>query len=131
MCSVYYGNIHSEQTFVKGSKIMKNIKRNGVVSMFLAFALIFITYILVTDEQIAQYEQIEIGHGDSLWSLAEQYRGKMAKHDWIQVVKKHNQLSSEQITVGQQLVVPVEKSSVHIVKANNAEQQLVKVASDN
>ena len=111
---------------------MKSNKRNGVLSMFLAFTFIFITYILVTDEKIAQYEQIEIGHGDTLWSLAEQYRGKMTKHDWIQVVKKDNQLTTEQITAGQQLVVPVEKGSAYIVKANNAEQQqLVKVASDN
>ncbi|MEK4228877.1 cell division suppressor protein YneA [Solibacillus sp. FSL H8-0538] len=110
---------------------MKWLQENSVVSMFLAFSIVFITYILVTDEHIAQYEQIEIEHGDTLWSLADQYRGKMTKQDWISYVTKENHLTSEHIVIGQSLSVPVEKESQYIVQQSSPdEHHSVKVASE-
>lgn len=111
---------------------MKFIQQNSLVSMFLAFSIIFISYILVTDEQIAQYEQIKIEHGDTLWSLADQYSGKMTKKDWIASVKRENQLRNEHIISGQTLFVPIEKQSEYIVEQSNLDnEKLVKVASEN
>ncbi|MNH42849.1 Cell division suppressor protein YneA [compost metagenome] len=53
------------------------------------------------------YKEIQVEHGDSLWSLAEQYRGKMSKEDWIKLVKTENELPDVQIIAGKSLVIPV------------------------
>lgn len=108
---------------------MKLFKVNGLASMFLAFLLVFITYIIVTDENIQIYEQVEIEHGDTLWSLAKDYSGKMTMRDWIYVVKEENHLRDEHIVAGQTIIVPVEKTSQYIVQ-KSTEQQIIKVASE-
>ena len=59
---------------------MKWMRKNSFFSMMMIFALLFSAVLFLTDEDIEKYEQITIGHGESLWSLADQYRGKMSKH---------------------------------------------------
>ncbi|AWE08088.1 cell division suppressor protein YneA [Lysinibacillus sp. 2017] len=111
---------------------MKNLKLNSFAAMFLAFSVFFIGIIVMKDDQIELYEQVTIEHGDTLWTIAEQYRGKMEKHDWIHAVKKQNELSSEEVVSGQILNVPVEKNADYITKSNEPNYaQSIKVVREN
>lgn len=111
---------------------MKKFKLNSFTSMFLMFSILFIALILIKDEKIELYEQVTIAHGDTLWTIAEQYRGKMEKHDWIIAVKKQNELKTEKVVSGQVLTVPVEKNSIYLTERNIPDDaQSIKVARDN
>lgn len=66
---------------------MKWLQKNSyIVVLFVAF-FVMGAILLITDNGDITYEQIEIQHGDTLWTLAEQYRGKMTKQEWIQKLK--------------------------------------------
>lgn len=127
-CSIikpYISNIHSG----KGVFVMKWLKQNSYVALFFAASIFIISYLFVTDEKIEHFENIIIEQGDTLWSLAERYRGKMSTHDWITFVKKENAMNNEAIVVGQEILIPVEKNSVYIAKLIE-ENNSVKVASE-
>lgn len=109
---------------------MKLLKKNSYISMILAFSLVFISYVLLTDDDIATYEQIYIEHGDTLWVLADNYSGKMDKMEWIAYVKKINYLHTDHLMVGQELVVPVVAKSNYLASQEEAHQSIT-VASDN
>lgn len=98
--------------------------------MVFAFSLVVVTYVLLTDENIEAYEQIDIEHGDTLWSLAENYRVKMDKQDWIALVKKVNHLQNENIVSGQRLLVPIEAGSQYIAMQTKNNQS-IQIVSDN
>ena len=111
---------------------MKKIKLNSFTSMFLVFSILLLALIFHKDNNIELYEQVSITQGDTLWSLAEQYRGKMATHDWINEVKKENGLRDGKVVSGQILVVPVEKEAQYIVQLNDSSDvSTIKVARDN
>ncbi len=100
--------------------------------MLLVFSILLLAVIVIKDDKIELYEHVTIEHGDTLWSLAEQYHGKMTKHDWVNIVKKENSLRDEKIVLGQIIVVPVEQDSHYIAKVNEtSDVQLIKVASEN
>ncbi|MCH7321659.1 LysM peptidoglycan-binding domain-containing protein [Solibacillus sp. MA9] len=113
---------------------MKKFKLNSFTSMLLAFSILLFTFLIFEDEKIEKYEQVTIVQGDTLWSLAETYRGKMAKNDWINFVKEENGLQDEKVLYGQVLVVPVEKESYYIANLNqndSTNEKTVKVARSN
>ncbi|MGE7021168.1 cell division suppressor protein YneA [Solibacillus cecembensis] len=110
---------------------MGKMKLNGFTTMFFLFSFLFLAFIIAKDEQITSYEHITIEQGDTLWSLAGQYRGKMAEHDWIVTVKKENALRDGKIISGQLLLVPIVKNSKHIVGLSESpEIHTIKVASE-
>ncbi|MER2105723.1 MAG: LysM peptidoglycan-binding domain-containing protein [Solibacillus sp.] len=109
---------------------MSLLKKNSYIPTILAFSFIFILYILLTDDDIATYEQINIEYGDTLWMLADSYSGKMDKMEWIALVKKMNYLHTDDLMAGQQLVVPVVSGS-HYFASQTATHQSITVASDN
>lgn len=106
---------------------MNWIRKNSFISMILIFAIVFLSVIALTDEKIEKYEQITIEYGDSLWSLADQYRGKMSKHDWIASVEKSNNVKRDALQAGTVINIPVEKNSTYIVQ-KQAEKESMKVA---
>lgn len=111
---------------------MKKMKLNSFTSMLLLFSILLLAVIFIKDDKIELYEHITIEHGDTLWSLAEQYHGKMAKHDWINEVIKENNLRDEKIVLGQILVVPVEKHSRYIAQLDESfDVQSIKVVREN
>lgn len=126
----YYGNIHSEQTFGKGVFIMKWLKQNSYIALFFVASICFMAYLFITDEKIEHYKNVTIESGDTLWSLAEQYRGKMSTHDWISLVKKENALRNDAIVVGQEIYLPVERNSVYIANLLEEDHHSIKVASE-
>ena len=129
--SHYNENIYSEQTFEIGAGIMEWLKQNNYVALLLAITVAFVTYLYITDEKIEQYEHITIEQGDTLWSLAEQYRGKMSTKDWVTFVKKENDLFNQVLNTGQTITIPVEKDSIYIANLSLEEDEnSVKVASE-
>lgn len=110
---------------------MGKMKLNGFTTMFFLFSFLFLAFIIAKDEQITSYEHITIEQGDTLWSLAGQYRGKMAEHDWIGAVKKENTLRDGKIISGQLLLVPIVKNSKHTIGLSESpEIHTIKVASE-
>ena len=109
---------------------MKWLKQNSYIALFFAASIVFILYLFITDEKIEHYKNITIEQGDTLWSLAEQYRGKMSTHDWITFVKKENAMKTGTIVEGQEILIPVERNSIYIAKLIEEENYSVKVASE-
>jgi len=99
----YIPNKHSG----KGVLNMYWLKKNPHITTLLGACLLFAAYLFITDPGDVTYTEIEIAHGDSLWSLADQYRGKMKTDEWIKLVKTENELSNAQIIAGKSLVIPV------------------------
>jgi hypothetical protein len=109
--------------------MMNWMRKNSFFSMMIIFTLLFSAVLFLKDENIEQYEQITISHGESLWSLADQYRGKMSKHDWITQVEKANQVNRHEVLAGAVLSIPVEEQSAYIAQ-KEADKDVVKVASE-
>ncbi|MFY3792785.1 cell division suppressor protein YneA [Ureibacillus sp. MALMAid1270] len=112
---------------------MKWLEKNSYVKVLLTAFLVIAGYIFITDEGNTTYEQIQVQHGDSLWSLAEKYRGNMPTHEWIKAVKLENNLNGETIVAGRELTIPL--SADTIIMAQDFEQENnsteVKVATNN
>lgn len=108
---------------------MEWLKQNNYVALLLGITVAFVAYLYITDEKIEQYEHITIEQGDTLWSLADQYRGKMSTKDWVAFVKKENDLFNRILTTGQTISIPVAKDSIANLSLEKAEN-LVKVASE-
>lgn len=53
------------------------------------------------------YESVRISGGDSLWSIAQEYRGVENTADFVEELKMLNGLSSDRIQTGAYLLVPV------------------------
>ncbi|MDN4495522.1 cell division suppressor protein YneA [Ureibacillus aquaedulcis] len=96
-------------------------KNTYIVVLFVAF-LVMGAFLLITDNGKTTYEQIEIQHGDTLWTLAEQYRGKMTTQEWIEQVKAENALSGEHIVAGHAITVPVNSNSIYIANLKSEEE---------
>ncbi|WP_332649368.1 cell division suppressor protein YneA [Lysinibacillus sp. 54212] len=109
---------------------MKWLKQNSYIALFFAASLVFILYLFITDEKIEHYKNITIEQGDTLWSLADQYRGKMSTHDWITFVKKENAMKTGAIVEGQEILIPVERHSIYIANLIKEDHYSVKVASE-
>lgn len=86
---------------------MNWMKKNVHISILLGACVLFAGYLLLTDPGDITYTEIQIQHGDSLWSLGEQHRGKMTIDEWIQIVKLRNELTDVKIVAGKSLVIPV------------------------
>lgn len=85
---------------------MQWLKHNGLMlslMMLFLYSVFAITVAWMTPQPMST---IEVKEGDTLWTLAEQYKGKMARDEWIATVKRHNQLSRDLLFVGDQLDVP-------------------------
>lgn len=107
---------------------MNWLKKNMHITLLALVTIGFITYLYVTDEKV-EHDYITVESGDTLWSLAEHYRGKMDVHEWIAKVKTHNHLYTDTIKAGSELFVPIEKDSVYVA-LKESQQNTVEVVSD-
>ena len=126
MMSLTKANVHSK----KGDNKMNWMRKNSFISMVVIFSITVIVMAFMSNEEVEQTETIYVSYGETLWSLADQYRGKMAKHDWIQYVEKLNHLESEKIVAGAVIDIPVIENSDYLQRIQQ-EQQHVKVARNN
>ena len=53
------------------------------------------------------YESVRISGGDSLWSIAQEYRGIEPTEDFVEELMVINNLSSDRIQSGSYILVPV------------------------
>ena len=58
-------------------------------------------------ERLTAYESVYISSGDSLWSIAQQYRGNQDTAVFVENLKMLNGLSSDHIQEGYYILVPV------------------------
>ncbi|TSI10122.1 LysM peptidoglycan-binding domain-containing protein [Lysinibacillus sp. BW-2-10] len=103
-------------------------KNNYIVVLFIAFVIMG-AFLLIMDNGDSTYEHIEINHGDTLWSLAEQYRGNMTVQAWIEKVKLENNMNHEKIIVGQVISIPVNEDSNYMAQKEAEENHTIEVAS--
>lgn len=105
------------------------LQRNHYLKVLIIVSLIIIAYIFITDEGELTFEQITIKEGDTLWTLADRYKGNLTKEDWIRMVAVENNLDGEHIIAGETLMIPVPKDAIYIAINEEDEIQPVKVAS--
>lgn len=86
---------------------MNWMKKNTHISILVGVCILLAGYLYITDPGEITYTEIRVEHGDSLWSLAELYRGKMSTEDWIKLVKVENELTNANIVAGKSLVIPI------------------------
>lgn len=106
-------------------------KNSYIVVLFTTF-MMMAGILFITDNGDTTYEQYEIQHGDTLWTLAEQFRGKMTIEEWINSVKAENGLNNEIIVAGHQITIPINENSNFIAKKiENEDIHSVEVAIKN
>ena len=104
-------------------------KNNYIVVLFITF-MVIVGFLFITDNGKTTYEQIEIQHGDTLWNLAEHYRGDMKPQEWIKLVQSENHLNNEIIIAGQVLTIPINEESHYIAHNKlNGDSHSIEVAS--
>jgi len=125
---VFYDEFNkSEHIFEKGDGKMNWIRKNSFISMVFIFSITVIVIAFTTNEEIDQTENVYVNYGETLWSLADQYRGKMGKDEWILYVEKLNNIESKNIVAGALIEIPVIENSDYLLHIQQ-EQQQVKVA---
>lgn len=86
---------------------MKWIKNNQFAALLVGVLIICSTMFslsIIDDEE--SYNEIFISNGDTLWTLAEQYRGNTPKQTWISEVMLANRLENQLIQAGETLKIP-------------------------
>lgn len=66
-------------------------------------------YFVFSAADNVSYQEIKVGQGDSLWSLADEYKDlhKMDEIEFIKWVQDENNLITTKILPGEQLTIPV------------------------
>ena len=106
-----------------GHTIVYSFENNTVIKRFMIIMIALVTILFCTfalstmatakhtkaasrHTQIT-YESVRINGGDSLWSIAQEYRGVESTSDFVEELKTINNLSSDHIQSGSYLLVPV------------------------
>lgn len=86
---------------------MRWIKNNQFVALLVGVLITCSTmfsFTIINDEE--SYNELFITNGDTLWTLAEQYRGNTPKQTWISEVMLANRLENQLIQAGETLLIP-------------------------
>ncbi|MFC4411025.1 LysM peptidoglycan-binding domain-containing protein [Chungangia koreensis] len=85
---------------------MNFIKNNSFILSIIALSAILtlIAGLVMGEEE--PNKTIVIHQGDTLWTLAEQYKGDLPHEEWIASVMDANDLHHPVITSGSKLVIP-------------------------
>ena len=85
---------------------MNFIKNNSFIISIIALSAILslIAGLFLSEEE--EHATIVVHQGDTLWTLAEQYKGDLPHEQWIASVMDANDLHQPVITSGSKLLVP-------------------------
>lgn len=111
----------------KGERKMSWLEKNHYIKILSIVTLLIIAYIFITDDGDMTFEQITIKEGDTLWTLADRYKGYMTTEEWIRTVAKENNINVDYIIAGETLMIPIPKDAIYIAM-NEEEIQSIKVA---
>ena len=87
--------------------------RKRVVALGITILLILGVYFTPTGvnastKEATSYESIHIDKGDTLWSIAKEYNtSDISTNDLVKEIKEINGLSSDYITEGNYIIIPV------------------------
>ncbi|WP_141432395.1 LysM peptidoglycan-binding domain-containing protein [Bacillus sp. 03113] len=91
---------------------MQNIWKNNSYTIILILLSIVITFVLMTtmkqhDNQ--KYVTITVEDGDSLWEISNKYskQHNLSNEQFINWVVKHNEVASDRIYPGEEIIIPV------------------------
>lgn len=87
---------------------LKNKRRFSVIivlTLLVAFTLIFSSTAYGENKE-NEKNIIEVRGGDTLWSLADSFKGDNDIREYIYDIKEINKLASSEIKVGMELVMP-------------------------
>lgn len=93
---------------------MQWIKKNGGLICAVAVCIYSLFVVVKLCLPTPNLGTIEVQRGDTLWSLAEQYKGDMSRSEWIGQVKRENGLYSDILFAGDELDVP----NAHLTEEN-------------
>ena len=104
----------SEQNRADCSMVLRRVwLLVGVLTVILICTFALSTFVTAKHTQAAlrgtqtTYESIRISGGDSLWSIAQEYRGASDTADFVEELRVLNNLSSDRIQTGSYILVPV------------------------
>lgn len=99
----------ANKRLLKGDITMKQGTMHVIVFLGLLGGIFFTLSNLASQE--AQYIEVTIQEGDSLWSLSEEYNAKHHYSNWefIQWVEKKNSVNAAAVFPGQKVIIPVNK----------------------
>jgi LysM repeat protein len=85
---------------------MNFIRNNSFILSIIALSAILtlIAGLVIGEEE--SHKTIVIHQGDTLWTLAEQYKGDLPREEWITSVMDANDLHHPVITSGSKLIIP-------------------------
>ncbi|CEA04679.1 Cell division suppressor protein YneA [Metalysinibacillus saudimassiliensis] len=75
--------------------------------LLLLMSVILVVMYVVWSFKSISYGEIKIEQGDSLVTLAEQYKGAMSTTKWVDVVRTENNIHDDTIIAGKTLVIPI------------------------
>ncbi|WP_243291837.1 LysM peptidoglycan-binding domain-containing protein [Bacillus sp. FJAT-47783] len=87
-----------------------------MISFFVAMSLVVLALIYTGEkEDLSNYHEVTIEHGDSIWSIAERYEEKleMDKINFVKWVEEKNDLRNLVLQPGDTVVIPVEKKMLY------------------
>lgn len=66
-------------------------------------------------EDLSHYEEVVVGQGESIWSIAEKYEEQIELNriEFVQWVEEKNNLKSLVIKPGDKVIIPVQKKIVY------------------
>ncbi|OLN22893.1 hypothetical protein BTO30_07045 [Domibacillus antri] len=88
---------------------MNNVKNYSFMLTLAVMTISAALYFIFSGAEEPSYHKINVSKGDSLWSLAEEYKElhDMSEIDFIKWVQDENDLMTPKILPGEQLVIPV------------------------
>lgn len=91
-------------------------KEFSIVIAFVFAVLFLMSSIIVAARPIdeSRYVKINISTGDTLWHLAKEYDDyhTLSHQQFIDWVTRHNRIHPEQLSIGEELMIPVEKGQI-------------------
>lgn len=91
---------------------MNWVKKNQNTALVIAFVTIGMIILFISNRDTTKYTNIEIQEGDTLWSLSDQYKGKLSNDEWVRIVKNENNMIDDKIIAGHTLIIPEYKKTI-------------------